>query len=262
MIAIDGGQGAGPAAILRLGSIDSTNAEAMRRARDGMALPAWIIADEQTAGRGRSGRSWSSVMGNLYASHACRLTAPPQATAQLSLVAGVAVIDAIRDAVAPIHLPALRLKWPNDVLLGEAKLCGVLVEATSVGADRIAVIGIGVNVAGAPAGLGRAVTHLCAHAPLVTRDVLLERLVASLAAWLDTWSDGAGFGRVREAWLERGLEIGTALVVNTGAGQRHGTFAGLADSGALRLATPDGPTIEIEFGDVAIGAPALIGAAS
>ncbi|MBV1693480.1 MAG: biotin--[acetyl-CoA-carboxylase] ligase [Hyphomicrobiales bacterium] len=262
MIAIDGRRGSGPAAIHRLGSIDSTNAEAVRRARDGMALPAWIIADEQTAGRGRSGRSWASVMGNLYASYVVPLTAPAQATAQLSLVAGVAVIDAIRDAAAPAAVPDLRLKWPNDVLLGDAKLSGILIEATSIGTDRIAVIGIGVNVTGAPSGLGRAATHLNAFAPHVTRDLLLDRLVASLAIWLETWRDGAGFARVRDAWLERGLTVGEPLSVNTGAGQRHGTFAGLADSGALRLATSDGRIIDIDFGDVAIGAPTLIGAAS
>jgi BirA family biotin operon repressor/biotin-[acetyl-CoA-carboxylase] ligase len=262
VIAIDGRRGGGSAAIYRLGSIDSTNAEAMRRACDGMALPAWIVADEQTAGRGRSGRSWSSVMGNLYASHIVPLTAPPHTTAQLSLVAGVAVIDAIRTVAAPVAITGLRLKWPNDVLLGDAKLAGILIESTSIDTRRIAVIGIGVNVAGAPSGIGRAATHINANAPNVTRDLLLDCLAASLDVWLETWRDGAGFARVREAWLERGLASGEPISVNTGAGQRHGTFAGLTDSGALRLATSEGRIIDIDFGDVSIGAPTPIGAAS
>src|SRR5215472_12224070 len=98
--------------------IDSTNTEAMRRAVAGERGPLWIAARRQTRGRGRSGRHWLSEPGNLYASLLITLECQPGVAQQLSLVAGVAVVDAIRTAAGGLGKPeGLRLKWPNDVLI-------------------------------------------------------------------------------------------------------------------------------------------------
>ena len=113
---------------VHLDEVDGTNAEAMRRVLAGERGRLWISADRQLSGRGRSGRSWASAPGNLFASVVATLDCPPAAAGQLSLVAGVAAIDAIRRAG---EVPGLRLKWPNDILVGNAKAGGILVESTS-----------------------------------------------------------------------------------------------------------------------------------
>src|ERR1700680_2406864 len=142
----------------------STNTEAFKRAAAGEAGPLWIMARRQTNGRGRSGRMWASEPGNLYASLLQRLACPQSVVHQLSLLAGVAAVEAIAAAVGG-RINGLRLKWPNDVLIGEAKCAGILPESQigAGGSEVVVVIGIGINLASHPTGLGRSATHLAAH---------------------------------------------------------------------------------------------------
>jgi BirA family transcriptional regulator, biotin operon repressor / biotin---[acetyl-CoA-carboxylase] ligase len=118
---------------LVLDQVGSTNREALALAACGETGPLWIMARRQTAGRGRGSRQWASVPGNLHASLLTELACTPAVTPQLALLAGVATLDAIREA-APGGPAELRLKWPNDVLIGGAKCAGILVETT--GAPR------------------------------------------------------------------------------------------------------------------------------
>jgi BirA family biotin operon repressor/biotin-[acetyl-CoA-carboxylase] ligase len=240
---------------IRIGTIDSTNAEAMRMAAAGEAGPLWIRADTQTFGRGRSGRTWTSVPGNLYASLLMRLPCSTRVVHQLSLVAGVAVVDAIRDAAATqrLAIAGLRLKWPNDVLIDGAKLAGILPESTSVGTAALtAVVGIGVNLAGHPADIGRAATHLAAHGPHVDPETVLGLLALSMQTWLDRWDCGAGFATIRAAWLERSGAPGEQMSVNTGQAKIEGTFAGIDSGGALLLRDRDGVERRFTYGDVTL----------
>src|ERR1043166_8409052 len=115
------------ARLLSLDEVGSTNAEAFARARAGERGPLWITARRQTAGRGRRGRAWVSEPGTLYASLLLTDPAPPQRAAELSLVAALAVHDALAERAAVLG-PRLTLKWPNDVLCDGAKLAGILVE--------------------------------------------------------------------------------------------------------------------------------------
>ncbi len=146
-------------------SIDSTNAEALRLAGAGEDGGLWIWAAVQEAGRGRAGRSWASPAGNLHASLLLRPRVPLATALQLSLLAGVAAHDAVSALAAGAGVtPTLRLKWPNDILLDDAKLGGILLESRS-GAEADApavVIGIGLNLARAPDDLGRPVASLAA----------------------------------------------------------------------------------------------------
>jgi BirA family biotin operon repressor/biotin-[acetyl-CoA-carboxylase] ligase len=158
--------------LVRLEEIDGTNAEAMRRVLGGEGGPLWVTAERQTAGRGRLGRAWTSQMGNLFASYVVTIDCPPATAAQLSLVAGVAVIDALWEAG---DVAGLRLKWPNDILVGEAKAGGILVESTSRPGRQgtVAVVGVGLNLSSAPQDLGQAATYLAAHGlALSPRDAL------------------------------------------------------------------------------------------
>jgi BirA family transcriptional regulator, biotin operon repressor / biotin---[acetyl-CoA-carboxylase] ligase len=253
-----GSQVAQPVRSIVLEEVGSTNAEAFKRAEAGERGPLWIVARRQTQGRGRSGRSWGSEPGNLYASLLQTIACPQSAVHQISLLAGVAVIDAIRAAAGGARLAGLRLKWPNDVLIGQAKCAGILPECVSGadGRDVTAVVGIGINLAWHPANLGRPATHMAAHGVDVTPDVMLQALALAMQKWIDTWQGGAGFARVRAAWLERAGPVGEAATVDTGAERIAGTFLDLDADGALLLRDTHGLQRRVTYGDVTLAEPA------
>lgn len=230
-------------AVRRFDRIDSTNLEARRLADQGECGPLWLVAEEQTGGRGRLGRAWVSEPGNLYATFLFSIAEGPQAAAQVSFVAALAVHDmvlALRPAVSP------RIKWPNDVLIGGAKFCGVLPEVVGSAPTRIA-IGCGVNVAHAPDGTPYPVTALGGGLRL---DAVLGELDSSLTRRLTEWDEGRGFAEIREAWSARALGLGTEVAATAGPTQVTGTFKGLAADGALILESGDGTLIPIHAGEV------------
>jgi BirA family biotin operon repressor/biotin-[acetyl-CoA-carboxylase] ligase len=243
-----------PTRTVVLEEIGSTNTEAFERAKAGEPGPLWIMARRQTAGRGRSGRHWASAPGNLYASLLIRLSCAQAVVHQLSLLAGVAAIDAIRKAAAA-PVPGLRLKWPNDVLIGEAKCAGILPESLSGGrsGEVIAVIGVGMNLGWHPGDLGRAATHLAAHGVTTPPEAMLELLSAAMAKWLETWACGDGFAHVRAAWLERAGPIGERLSVHVGHERVEGTFLDLDSDGGLIIRDLHGLQRKLIYGDVTLG---------
>jgi BirA family biotin operon repressor/biotin-[acetyl-CoA-carboxylase] ligase len=222
-------------AIDALDQIDSTNLEAMRRAAAGETGPLWITARLQRHGRGRSGRDWISRHGNFAATLLLRPDCPPAVLHQLSMVAGVALHAALTSLVPNIDTAALRLKWPNDVMLGPGKLAGILVETSTFRGETVAAIGIGVNVAFAPEIPDRATASLNEIEPQATAEALLDPIDAALAHWCETWRGGAGFATVRRAWLGRSIAIGTPVVVHALGAGVSGAFAGIDDDGALLL---------------------------
>jgi BirA family biotin operon repressor/biotin-[acetyl-CoA-carboxylase] ligase len=241
-----------------LEEVGSTNTEAFKRAESGERGPLWIVARRQTQGRGRSGRSWGSEPGNLYTSLLQTIVCPPSAVHQISLLAGVAVVDAIKAAAGGVRIDGLRLKWPNDVLIGQAKCVGILPECVSAadGGDVTAVIGIGINLAWHPADIGRPATHLAAHGVDVAPGAMLQALAPSMQRWIDVWQGGAGFARVRAAWLERAGPVGEAATVDTGAERIAGTFLDLDSDGALLLRDAHGLQRRVTYGDVTLAEPA------
>ncbi len=197
---------------------------------DGLA----VLARRQTAGRGTQGRAWESRAGNLHLSVLLRPAEPLRHAPQWGLLAAVALADTV---AAMIPDPAaVALKWPNDLLLHGAKAAGILAEASADEAGGIAwlCLGIGVNLAHAPQVEGRATACLAdagiaAPAP--------EDFAAWLLAALDarrTQRITEGFAPIRAAWLARGPAPNTLLTLSSGAA---GRFAGLAEDGALLLAT-------------------------
>ncbi len=215
-----------------LAEVGSTNDWLLARA---VELPDghWVIADRQTAGRGRRGRVWNDGAGNLMTSVLVRSEGAVQ---QLSFVAAVALREAIVASVgdAPIQLA---LKWPNDLLLDGAKLSGILLER----AGDALVIGFGVNLASAPEG--------AAALPGVAPGALQAALANSFAAWRQRWA-AEGFGPVRTAWLAHAAGIGQRLVARLGDASLEGCFEDLATDGALVLALDDGGRRAIHAGEV------------
>jgi BirA family biotin operon repressor/biotin-[acetyl-CoA-carboxylase] ligase len=234
-----------------IATIDSSNAEAMRRIAAGMVGPQWIIAGEQTAGRGRSGRRWVSMPGNFYGSLILPLEVPRERASELSLLAGVAVVDALTATFGVVD--GLRLKWPNDVLVGTAKLAGILIESTTTGDGRlVAVVGIGINLANPPDDIGRSVFGLTVSRQKVEPSLLVAPLSHSIERYLRLWSGAAGFAPIRDAWLTRAGALGEAMSVNTAAGPVAGHYAGLDTDGALLMQGASGAVSRITFGDVSV----------
>ena len=239
---------------LVLDQVGSTNREALALAEAGEAGPLWVMARRQTAGRGRSDRPWVSAPGNLHASLLLRLQDRSVALPQLSLVTGAATIDAIRQATE--GGPAgLRLKWPNDVLIGSAKCAGILIEAVT-GRDNVTVvIGVGIDLAWHPE-LGRPATSLAEHGCRVSPDAVLGTLSQAMHSWLTVWEGGRGFAVVRQAWLERAGPVGERVTVAIGRERMEGTFAGLDAEGALVICDAHGQRRTVTFGDVSLVAAA------
>lgn len=234
-----------------LDETSSTNREAMARAAAGETGPLWIAARRQTSGRGRAGRSWASEPGNLYATLLVQLACPPAAIGQLSLVAGVAAYDAI-EAAAGRPPAGLRLKWPNDVLIGSAKCAGILAESI-IGREVVTVaIGIGINLAWHPVDLAREATHLALHGVAATPEVMLGHLSQAMQRRLAEWENGAGLPALRQAWLERAGKPGEPCSVDTGTERIAGAFAGVDESGALLVMDEAGRRRKVTFGDVSL----------
>ena len=230
--------------LVALDKVGSTNAEALRLAAGGAPSGTVVWAREQREGRGRRGRRWESPPGNLYCTVLLRPDVAPAASGQLSLVAAVALAEALA-ALAPGA--AVHLKWPNDVLLRGSKIAGILIEA---GEDGAVAVGTGVNVAGAPPGAA----FLQEVAAGVTPESVLAAYAATLEEWLARWR-ADGFAPVRAAWIGRASGLGRPIEVRLAAETLHGTFAELDESGALVLAGAGG-TRHISAGDVFLLSPA------
>tara|TARA_R110000868_G_scaffold83726_3_gene236462 strand:- start:70 stop:807 length:738 start_codon:yes stop_codon:yes gene_type:complete len=225
-------------------SLDSTNA-ALRRiveTEGDVAEGLMIWAKTQTAGRGRLGRIWKSPEGNVYAS--ILVQAPEdQATApQVGFVAAVAVVDTILEL--PRHNappPPLSHKWPNDVLAGGGKVCGILPEMTSSleGAAWI-VVGIGINLRSVEVqDAAYPIGSLASHNIDTTPEHVLTVLCRAFSARLIDWRQN-GFASVRESWLEKAPSVGFEMSVGLPSGPVRGNFAGLDTDGALLLDSPLG----------------------
>jgi len=217
----------------------STNEDLLAEAHAGAAEGTWLRADAQSGGRGRAGRSWSSPPGNLYASTIVRLHRGEPEPATLALVAGVALEEV---ASAYAGTGRFKLKWPNDLMVGTAKLAGILLER----ADDAVVIGFGVNLAHHPETLERP-TASFASLGLAAPDPggFVLDLAEALARWIARWR-GEGLAPVRARWLERAHPIGSALAANG----VEGLFEGLDAQGALLLRRADGSIETIRAGDV------------
>jgi len=232
--------------------LDSTNAEARRRAEAGEAGPVWIRAGIQTAGRGRRGRAWSTEPGNLAATLLTTTDRPPSEAAQLSFVAALAACDL---ADTCLGVGAARLKWPNDVLVHGRKTVGILVESGTRADGRLwLAVGIGVNLKHAPQDVERPATAFADHMagpppePLVALDVL----AVSFERWRGAWAT-QGFAPIAMGWSERATGIGQRCEARLPTRTLSGIAEGLDADGALRLRLDDGSLERITAGDVFFG---------
>ena len=232
-----------------LASVDSTNAEAFRLAPS-LTGPLWILAEEQSAGRGRRARAWASPRGNFHATLVMRVTEPPAEVALRSFAAALALRDAF---VALTALPqAFALKWPNDVLLNGGKVAGILLEASG---DTLA-IGIGVNLIAVPPasavepGAVTPVSLLQETGLRIAPEAFLNALAPAYAAREAAFRQG-GFAALRPDWLAHAARLGEVIRARTGTDTREGVFDTVDAAGNLILRQKDAtlaiPAAEVFF---------------
>lgn len=217
--------------------LPSTSDFCIARAKQGEAAALAVLADRQSAGRGSRGRKWLSPPGNVSLSVLLRPDITPAQSGMFPLLAGIAVVRAIKRALPGGVTP--QLKWPNDVLIEGAKCAGLLIDAAPL-RNRVEwlVIGIGINVAYAPAVPGRATACLAAHGAACTARDLADSVLQNLAAQIDVFEQSGPAGIV-PAWLNLAHPTGTALTVKTAETEVTGSFDGLTASGELQLRVQD-----------------------
>jgi BirA family biotin operon repressor/biotin-[acetyl-CoA-carboxylase] ligase len=235
-----------------LDEVDSTNAEARRRAEAGDRGPLWITAKRQTAGRGRRGRNWETGAGNLAATYLAHTSKPPAEAAQVSFVAALAVAD-----LAAAYVPAtlVSLKWPNDPLIVGRKAAGILVESGPHPAGGLwLAVGCGVNLATPPDAAERPATAFAEYmrAPPPTPLDALTVLAEAFERWRGLW-ERLGFPPIAEAWTAKAHGLGETCTARLPGETIQGVAEGLDGDGALRLRTGAGVIRRITAGDVFFG---------
>ena len=246
--------------------IGSTNAEAMTRGREGERGPIWFVTTEQTAGRGRRNRAWIAPRGNLASSILEVMDVAPSVAATLGFAAGLALEAALRKlsveaALRSAGSDALQflLKWPNDVLAGSRKLAGILLEAESNDAGRLAVVvGIGTNVVASPDETPTPATSLHAIGINVGAEELFAELSDGWAEYRAIWNGGRGFAEIRKAWLQRAAGVGQAVAIKSGNNLIEGTFDTIDEQGCMVVRTRAGGLVPITAGDVYFGSAASV----
>jgi BirA family biotin operon repressor/biotin-[acetyl-CoA-carboxylase] ligase len=234
-------------------TVGSTSAEALTFAREGEPGPLWVVSPQQTAGRGRRGRSWETPHGNLAASLMVRTEVSPVLAATLGFVAGVALSRALR-ACCGERPVTFALKWPNDVLANGAKIAGILLEAEATAArSRPVVIGIGVNVVAAPRNVPYPVTSLRDLGFAVSAPALFEALSKTWAEAFELWDEGRGLAQIRTAWLACAAGLGSPVAIRHGQEVVSGVFETIDPDGQLVLRADDGARRLIAAGDVHFG---------
>ena len=235
-----------------LGTVESTQIVAARLAVGGAPEGTVVTAAHQTGGRGRRGRTWVDADGeSLLMSVILRPPVPPEMAPRLSLVGAIAVVDALR-ALAGLQA---RIRWPNDVLVGERKICGILPEGATSASDTLAhvILGIGLNVnqsAFADPWSTIATSVRMETGRVSDLDAVRESVLGALDDWYARYL-AAGLRAIRAAWLERAHSIGRRARAADG---RVGVVVDLADDGALVLRTESGEMLRILTGEVTMEA--------
>ena len=216
------------------GDVGSTNDEALTLAAGGQAPPFWVTARRQLAGRGRQGAAWISNAGNLYASLLLARDFGLAKAAQLPLVAALSLHDALASMLAPGS--RLAIKWPNDLLLNNRKIAGILAESKVLADGRpVIVIGCGVNCAHHPQDTRHPASNLLDEGYFVSPEAVFAAFSSVMAGRLAEWNGGAGFAGIRAAWLQCASGLGETITVRLPQATIKGVFAGLDAAGRLIL---------------------------
>ena len=242
-----------PFRVEHVGDVDSSNDLLRERASVGEEAGLVIVARSQNKGRGRHGRNWSSPPGNLYCSILLRPLVPVTHAATLSLVTGLAAADTLAKIDRNLDVC---LKWPNDVLLGEAKLAGILLESGAKPSSAMVdwlIIGMGINLVHKPDNLPHPAATLAEHGHQVSPSEFLDRFLPIAASHLQKWQQ-FGFAELRDDWMGYAFGVGSDITVRGGGEPISGQFLGVDENGTLQLKDQAGHDRRLNTGDIMFSA--------
>ena len=240
---------------LALDEVDSTNAVALDQAKRSAEGGLWVSALVQHKGKGSRGRDWVSERGNLYASLMIKMDVEPRKMATMTFAVSLAVYDSLAQIIDP---KLLSLKWPNDVLLANAKVSGILLESHVIAKQTVQIIGVGINIKHNPPNTNHKATNLQANGIEIQPLDLLAILSVEMGKWLDIWHADDDFVEIRKQWLKRAGGLGEQILVKLPKSQLHGTFEDLDAHGLLVLKTADGELHKISTADIFLFDPKSI----
>lgn len=236
--------------LLSYDTLDSTNEEAKRLAKGGACHGAVIWAKKQTEGKGRMGRAWTSSEGNLFVSVLLQPEKPAAELGQLSFVAAVAALDALEGLVPSDN--RLQCKWPNDIILNDRKIGGILLESFQCGESKApwVVVGVGINVDSYPPRTEFRATCLKeAGVELVSAKIILSRFIHHFIESYNAWNT-KGFASIRKKWTSMAWGMDQRLCARLPGGNIEGMCMGLDPQGSLLLKLDNGKKHQVHAGDV------------
>ena len=242
--------------LIALETVGSTMTEARRLAElgeDETPDGTLIWAKEQTEGRGRRGNTWNSPKGNFYTSLIVRPEVTVAHAAELSFVTGCAIYDTVGEVCEPGF--ECRLKWPNDILVNDEKIGGLLLETKAEAGKNVnyVIIGLGINLKSHPTDTEFPATSFIAQGQVIPDTIFLEAYARHFMDWASRWVED-GFEPIRQQWKWRAKGMGKEITVRLANETLHGIFEDIAEDGSLVL-NQDGTIRHITAGDVFFGSP-------
>jgi len=223
--------------IKRYYTVDSTNKVAFDLANNSKLSHQWVVADIQTNGKGRHGRSWDSPLGGLYISRIISDITDYKSVSNLGFVASLALYSTINSSITNVEFRSkIKLKWPNDILIDNLKLGGILIETKIINSKTVIVIGFGLNVFEVNGlNLEANKAYLTNYATELKISNLYIYLINSFNNWFCKWDYGNNFNHILESWLSKTCGIGENIQVKTSNEVILGTFLGLNNDGSLLI---------------------------
>ena len=229
--------------------LDSTNLEAKRLIESGIDSDLVIVSSKQTNGRGRRGKEWISDEGNLYLSLILRPYGKPHTFCQLSFVTALALYDAL-SALLKDNNKSIKLKWPNDILVNDEKISGILLEFVQKNQRDYLIIGIGINVNIVPDILERKTSSLAQIlGETLDTNLVLGVFMSNFHRYYRRWQMD-GFAKLRKLWLNRAHKIGDVITIANDNLRISGTFKDINNQGSIRLKLASGQISIMNDGSV------------
>jgi len=236
--------------------LDSTNEEAKRLAEGGGVHGAVVWSKKQTAGKGRQDRKWISQEGNLFCSILLSPNTEIKTFSQLSFVAAVAAVETLR-SIIPDEAETISCKWPNDILINNKKIGGILLESfetfqedSPANRTRWVVVGIGINIDSCPSGMDFPATYLKeSGVEIISAKIVLSRFIHHFINCYEIWAR-KGFTPIRKHWIDAAYKIGKPVEIRLPKNKYNGIFEGIDMNGHLLVRKNDGTRSIVSAGDV------------
>ena len=230
--------------------IDSTNSEALRMANSGAIGDFVILSKIQTGGRGTKGRRWESLEGNLHSSILLQTEFGLKKNSQLSFLVANAVFEAINYFAKEGDIKLdIKLKWPNDVLVDNKKLAGILLESVSLQDKNYVIIGIGINIDKAPDINRQAICMKDLGFDFKNPNDFLNILMTKFEKLYSQWKSDNNFIKTRKDWMRHAYNLNKVIIVDDGLRRISGVFKEIDFDGSMRLQLPCGQYCNVAFGE-------------